>query len=416
MRPMTEPALYQHQLPNGLWLVAEPMDGVQSLGMSMLLPAGAAVEPEDQLGVGQVLAEMIARGAGSLDARAHSNALDALGVDRDTNLGARHLRLSARLIGRNLRQALPLLLDMVRRPMLPEAALGPAKDLAIQAIDALDDEPHQKVFLRLRERHYPAPIGRNTLGDREHIARLDIDAVRRHWGRTFVPGGSILAFAGRVDWPDLKAQVEDLLGDWQGVMAEPAESRAADRGYHHEQAESTQVHIGVAYDGPTETDPRSILARAGVAVLSGGMSGRLFTEVRERRGLVYSVFASYAGDKRHGAVLSYAGTTAPRAQETLDVLVAELRRISAGVSDDEFSRAIVGMKSHLVMHGESTAARAMAIAADQYVYGRPRSLGEVTSQIDAITLDALNRFLHDHPPGDMTIVTVGPQDLRPSVG
>ena len=121
------------------------------------------------------------------------------------------------------------------------------------------------------------------------------------------------------------------------------------------------------------------------------MSGRLFTEVREKRGLCYSVFASYAGHKTYGAVLGYAGTTVPRAQETLDVLVAELKRLSQGVEPDEYERAVVGMKSRLVMQGESTSARARAIAGDQYVYGQPRTLDEWAAKVDAITLGPLKR-------------------------
>ena len=102
----------------------------------------------------------------------------------------------------------------------------------------------------------------------------------------------------------------------------------------------------------------------------------------------------------------------PRAKETLEVLVDELCKVSQGVKQDEFDRAIVGMKSRLVMQGESTGARASAIAADQYMRGRPRTLAEWAQRVDDITLDGLNQFLRDHPPGDMTIVTIGPEELE----
>ncbi len=402
----------RHQLRNGLWLVAEPIESAQSVAMSMLLPAGVATEPADRQGVGTLLAEMICRGAGDLDARAHSDALDQLGVQRGTGVETMHLRIGATMIGAKLPEALPLVLDMVRRPQLAEEALGPSRDLAIQAIDALEDEPQQKVLLELRQRHYPQPFGRSPLGRREHLKAISLDQVRSFWKSVFVPGGAVLGFAGRLDWPQLQQQVEKLLGDWTGQTTEPTQDHAPPRGHVHREAESAQVHIGVAYDAPPEPDPNSVLQRAAVAVLSGGMSGRLFTEVREKRGLCYSVAARYGSDRDRGVVLGYAGTTAPRAQETLDVMTAELRRLSEGVAADEFERAIVGMKSRLVMHGESTSARAHAIVADQYDLGRPRSLDDLAAEVDAVTLERLNDFVRTHRPGPMTVVTIGPNQLK----
>lgn len=404
--------IYQHQLKNGLWLVAEPITGAQSLAMSFLTPAGVAQEPADQLGVSGLLAEMVCRGAGGLDAKAHSDAMDQLGVQRGTGVETMHLHLGATMIGSNLPKALPLLLDMIHRPSLEPAALEPSRDLALQALDALEDEPQQKVFNELRKQHFPQPFGRSSLGRREHLEAMKIDQVKGYWRRSFVPGGSVLGFAGRFDWPWLKDQVEQLLGGWQGSLPEPTTTDKPPRGYQHLTAQSAQVHIGLAYEALPEPDPESILQRAAVAVLSGGMSGRLFTEVREKRGLCYSVFASYGGQKRYGVVMSYAGTTVPRAQETLDVLVGELRRLSQGVEKDEHERAVVGMKSRLVMQGESTSARAHAIAADQYLYGRPRSLEELAAKVDAVTFDRLNAYIREHPPGPMTITTIGPEKLK----
>ena len=142
------------------------------------------------------------------------------------------------------------------------------------------------------------------------------------------------------------------------------------------------------------------------------MAGRLFAEVREKRGLCYSVYATYAAGRERGAVFGYAGTTPPRAQQTLDVMVGELRRLSDGVDESEFQRAIVGMKSRLVMQGESTGARAGSLATDQYVLGRPRGLDELATRVDGVTHEALNAFLREHPPGEMTVTTIGPDPLK----
>jgi predicted Zn-dependent peptidase len=410
------PLIHHTTLANGLTVVAEPIPGVQSLAMSLLVPAGLAGQPADRQGVAPVLAEMLCRGAGDLDARQHSDALETLGVQRSTSAQTRFFGLGATMIGRKADDALPLLFDMVRRPRLEKSSLGPSVDLSLQALDALADEPQKRAMLELRQRHHPEPINRSPLGVRADLEALSLEDVKHFWSQTFRPGGSILAFAGGFDWDRLQEQINEQLGDWSGRAA-PAEAEGEGAGgYEHLSADSTQVHVELAYPAVSETDEHSALQRAAVAVLSGGMSGRLFTEVREKRGLCYAVSARYAGQKDRGDVFAYAGTTTARAQETLDVLRQELLRLVEGVTQSEFDRAIVGMKSSLVMQGESTAARASAIASDVYVYGKPRTLDDAAAEVDAVTLDRLNAFVADHPPGAMTILTLGPEPLEVGVG
>jgi len=151
-----------------------------------------------------------------------------------------------------------------------------------------------------------------------------------------------------------------------------------------------------------------------MAVLSGGMSARLFTEVREKRGLCYSVHANYSSDRDFGLVSAEVGTQPERAQESLVVLVDELLRITTpegAVSAEEFARAVAGMKSRLIFHGESTAARASTLAGDTFSRGAPRSLGEVAAEIDAISLEQLNAYLATRSLGRVTVQTVGPAEL-----
>ncbi len=392
-------------------LLAEPVAGAQSLATSLLTPAGVAAEPEDRQGVSTMAAEMICRGAGELSAREHSDALDRLGVQRSTQVETDHVRLSATMLGEKLDEALPLLADMVVRPTLGDEAFGPSRDLSLQSLEALRDEPQQQVMLTLRARHDPPPFGRSPMGRRDDLLAMTRDDVARFWSGAAVPAGSIIAFAGRFDWDHLRQRVEQAFDPWRGEASPVEPAGDPTRGYEHLEQDTTQVHIGLAFDAPPEPHEHSILQRAAVAVLSGGMSGRLFTQVREKRGLCYAVHAAYRGQRDRGTVWSYAGTTAPRAQETLDVLAAELRAVTRGVDASEFQRAIVGMKSRLVMQGESTAARAAAIANDQHRLGRPRTLDELADRVDAITIERLNAYLAEHPPGAMTVVTLGPAPL-----
>ena len=182
--------------------------------------------------------------------------------------------------------------------------------------------------------------------------------------------------------------------------------------FHHEHQDSEQTHIGIAYPSITETDKDYYVMRLAMEVLSGGMSGRLFTEVREKRALVYSVWAGYSSLKDSGSILGYAGTSNDRAQATLDCFITELHRFSEGITAAELARAKTGLKASTIMQGESTSARAGAIAHDYFIRGRIRTLEEVKAAIDAVTLDQVNDYLKKHKPGPFTIVTVGPKELK----
>ena len=140
--------------------------------------------------------------------------------------------------------------------------------------------------------------------------------------------------------------------------------------------------------------------------------------MREKRGLCYSVSASYATERTFGRILAYVGTTPERAQESLDVLVAELLRIGTPdgvVTRDEFDRAIVGLKSSLVFSGESTGARAVALARDQFRLGLGRTLDELADELDQVTLDQVNAYGQTRTMGRVTIQTLGPDALTPPV-
>jgi predicted Zn-dependent peptidase len=182
--------------------------------------------------------------------------------------------------------------------------------------------------------------------------------------------------------------------------------------FHHEPQESEQTHIGFAYPSVPETDHDYYIVRIIIEVLCGGMSGRLFSEVREKRGLCYHVSAYYSSLKNRGSILGYAGSSNDRAQATLDCIFDELNRLQEGITPDELERARIGLKASTIMQGESTSARASALAHDWFMRGRIRTLEEVKDAIDSVTLDQVNAYLRAHRPGPFTVVTVGPKELN----
>jgi predicted Zn-dependent peptidase len=402
-------------LANGLVVVLEPNDTVGSVALRWMLPAGSAVDPPRAQGYSTILSELIFRGCGGMTSRDHSDALDRLGIQRDSHVQTHHLRLDATFLTEHWRAALDLLAPMVLDPALPAPDLEAARRLCLQSLDSLEDDPAHLVMLRLRERHLPPPFNRHGYGEADCFRAATIDDMRGHWRAHATPGRSIIGIAGRVDADQVVDHLQTRLAEWRGGGGEPAALAPAARGSLTIAQPTAQVHLGVAFDAPREADPQSVVEQLAIGVLSGSTSGRLFTEVRQKRSLCYSVGASYRSGRDQGMVTLYAGTTPERAQETLDVCIGEIMRLKAGVADDEFRRVVTGLRSQLVMQGESTRARASAIAHDQFRLGRARSLEAVAAEIDAVSLGQLNDYLSKRDFGEITLVSVGPVELKAPV-
>lgn len=415
------------QLSCGMPLLLEPMEGVRSAAVSWLLQAGSASEREDRQGAGTMYSELLLRGAAGLDSRAQADALDRLGAGRSADVGTFHVKIGASMVGDRIGEVLPLLADMVLRPRMDADSIEPARDMALQALESLADDPQERAVIAARARHQPSPINRSGHGTPEGLKALTREELVEGWRAAARPSGAMLSIAGAIDPDAVTRRVESLLGGWTGAAAPVRLGPPPPRGYAHELDQTNQVQVILLHDSPGEGDPRCLLERIVTNVLSGGMSGRLFTEVREKRGLCYSVSAGYATDRvpdgttggNYGRTLAYVGTTPERAQESLDVLHAELERINTPVgriTPDEFRRTVVGMKSRLVFSGESTSARAGALAADYHRLGRARSLDELAAEIDRVTLDQVNAYLGTRKLGRLTVQTLGPSALRPPPG
>jgi predicted Zn-dependent peptidase len=284
--------------------------------------------------------------------------------------------------------------------------------LALQDLQSLEDEPAEKMMVALHNHHYPAPLGRDPRGTKEGIEGTTIQDVRDLYSDCVHPENTIMSVAGNVEWVQLLDQVGKLFGDWQ--RRKPRSfilgSRPGPRAHLSKETEQTQ--IGVAYESVPIGHPQYYAALGAVKVLSGGMSARLFTEIREKEGLCYAVSARYLGLKDRGSVICYAGSRNDRAQRTLDLLLHELNRLKDGIADDEVIRLKAGLKSSLIMQQESTFSRAGAIASDWYHLGRVRTLEEIQSAVDSLTPERIVSHVREYPPREFTIVTLGPSELQ----
>ncbi len=409
-------SIHSHTFPNGLVLVAEPMPWLQSAAFTFFVPAGCVRDPADRSGLSSFTCEMVQRGAGRRDSRQFVLDLDNLGVERSESVSDAHTGYGGATLAENLLPALPIFADLLRRPHLPADQLEAGRLLMFQELRAVEDEPGQKTIIELRRRHYPDPWGRPAHGEQLALEAITIDDVRGHFQRCYRPNDAVVGVAGRFDWEQLKDRIEQLLGDWPSQPSDSIVPRPAGPKYAHLPYESNQTHIGIAYPSVPYRHHDYFQAWGAAGVLGRGSSTRLFTEVRERRGLCYTVYATHHTLRDYAAVFCYAGTSAERAQETLDVTLAELDRLAKGVEADELHRLKARIKSSLIMQQESSSARSSAIARDWHHLGCVRPLDEVERLIDELTCESVNAYLAEHPPADFTLVTLGPRELEVPVG
>jgi predicted Zn-dependent peptidase len=403
--------LDKYVLKNGMVILGEPMEAVKSVAFDFMLPAGAALLPQGCCGGGNVIADWIFRGAGGKNSRQLGDALDGLGLHRAESVGSSHINIGAALEADNLAQALDLYSDIICRPRLEEDQFELARQLAIDEVHALDDEPRQKVMLKLREQFYPTPLGRNTVGNIDELKEMAAEKTREIVKNNFNLSRTIFSVAGKYDFDAICRQMENLFGNGEHKALAQITLGPRAGGYAHINSNSAQVHIGMMTETVKLTDDDYYNARMAVSVLSGGMSARLFTEVREKRGLCYAVGARYHSLKEAAGIMCYAGTTPDKAQDTLDCIIGEFNRLREGISQEEIERAKVGLKSALILQSESSSSRAGAIGSDYYMLDRVRSLDEIKNKIESINVDSVLGFLHKNKFEDFTVATIGPREL-----
>ena len=402
----------------GATLLIEPMADVQSAAFSILVPAGTIYEPPGVNGAAAVLTDLVTRGAGPYDSRSLHAELDRLGAQCSESTGWNFISFSGALLPGHLQATFDIYAEILQRAHLPPRELAPALIGVEQSLRSVEDEPQRKVFVEVRRSCFDDPWGRPTDGTLDELPRITPAVIQQLFDDGFRPDGTIIGVAGRVDADRIRAQLDRSFEPWQPGpprTIQPGPRPSAVRHIHHD---SAQTHIGLAWESVPFGHDDYYAAWAAASILGGASSARLFTEVREYRGLCYSVSSSLTSVLNAGRVVTYVGTTADRAQETLDVTLQEIDKLAAGVRADELERCQANAKSSLVMQQESTSARAAALARDWFYLGRVQTLQEVREQVESLTVDRVNNYLARHRGGDFTVVTIGrePLEIRPSSG
>ena len=399
-----------YTLENGLITLCAPNARSAGVTIELFIPCGALTEPIP--GCSSVLEEWLWRGAGAYDSRALEDALDDLGVQRESEVSVDGLLLSFACLPDDLVATLEIVADLVLRSRLESSDFRPVLAQAAAALEGLQDAPDSLLFTALNEAYFASPHGRSPFGTLKGLARLTSRSVRTDFKRRCTPHGSLIAASGQLEADRFAALVGQYFGAWSGlIIPEPTVQTRAGF-YQHVQADSAQTQIGLIYPVPALDTTGYYESRIMLEVLSGSQANRLFEAVREQRGLAYSVSASTGYGRGYGTLEVYAATAPARARETLEVLGVELAKLAAGMSAEEFNRAQIGILTSLALFEEAPSARAAAMIRDTRLLGRVRPLEEIRGAVEALTLENVNAWLAAHPLERPGVVTLGEAALE----
>ena len=404
-------------LPNGLVLIVDEMPYVSSVAYDVLIPGGIVQDEEKTLGASLMLSELTARGAGDYNSQELLERFDDLGITHSESTGKVTFSYKGKLLADKLPEALELVSAMILKPHFPEDEFESVRNIFIQDIRSLEDDPARKAMVLLTNRYFPKPYNRTTLGTIEGLNATDRGVITALWERLYRPKGSIISIAGNITFAEAEKLVLKYFSNWEGQAVEkPKFDTLSHPKYEHIESDSAQLQITLAYPSVTFDAPLYYPAKVTLGVLSGGMFGRLFVEVREKLGLCYTVYASHSSSMENGTVTAYAGTMPERADKTLEVMLREMRNVEGTVTEEELERAKANYLAGCIIGEESTVGRASANSCDWWYIQRVRSLEEIKEKINSVSLSDVDEFCRQYPLRDYMILTLGPRRLDQVIG
>lgn len=396
-----------HRLANGLAVAVEPMAGVETVSVGLYADVGARSEPAGFSGLAHMVEHMVFKGAGGRSARAIAEEIEDRGGQLNAWTARDQTVFQARLLADDLALGTSIIADLVRAPDFDGDELTREKQVVLSELGEARDTPDDIIFDHLQSAAFPGPLGLPVLGDEESIAAIDTDALRRWIGEQYRPDGLVLCAAGKVDEDALLALAETLFGD-MAPGAPPSTRRASfSGGTHHDRRRFDQLHVALAFPGVGHTHPDLHALSLYASAVGGGMSSRLFQQVREERGLAYSIYSwthSYADTGLFG---TYCAAARGDAAQALALTRQVLAETAESLTEAELDRARAQAKAGLLMGLESVAGRADHLARQIQIYGRIVPPAETVALLDAVTLPQARAAATAALAGGEALATVG---------
>jgi predicted Zn-dependent peptidase len=398
-------------LPSGLRIVSQRMGHAATVSLGIWIGAGSRDELPHEHGLAHMLEHMAFKGTARRSARAIAEEIESVGGDLNAATSVEYTCYTARVLGADLGLAVDILADIITSPALTEEELKREKGVILQEISAVQDTPDDLVYDRFLQAAFPdQPIGRPILGTAETVKSFTPDAIRAYLARNYHAGNLVLAASGAVEHEELVALAHQHLSKLPARPAslpkrEPGEYRGGEARIG---SDEEQVHLVLGLPGKPFADGAHYPLQIFASVLGGGLSSRLFQEVREERGLAYAIDAFHWPFSDCGVFGIGAGTAPEDVNELIEVALACLRQAAEDVSEVEVARARAQMKVGLLASLESPGGKLEQMARQVLIFGRAIPREELSARLDAVTLEdvrAAGRSLLGHQP---TIAAIGP--------
>lgn len=379
-------------LPSGLSVVTESSPYVKTAAIGVFVAAGSRHERADEHGLSHFIEHMAFKGTRRRSAREIAETIENVGGDLNAETGIERTSYFARVLGSDVPLALDVIGDLLTNSAFDPDELEREKNVVIQEIGAVDDAPDDLVFDLLAATAWPdQPIGRPILGTRERVGAFDRAAIDGYLARRYGAGATIVAAAGAIEHDDIVALAQSRL-ETLPAAPEPLDAEAVYRGGETKvRRRLEQTHVTVAFEGRRADAPDHDAAHIFAAAVGGGMSSRLFQEVREKRGLAYSVYGFHWDFADTGLFGFYAGSADKDAAEVVAASLDCLAEAAHGLKDEEIRRAKAQMKVSLVTALEQPAARVHQLSRQMQVFGRPLSFDEMLARVDAVTVEEVRK-------------------------
>jgi predicted Zn-dependent peptidase len=396
-------------LDNGLRVVTEAMPWVETVSLGAWVDVGTRNEPAEINGVAHLLEHMAFKGTERRSARAIAEEVENVGGHLNAYTSREQTAFYAKVLKEDVALGVDILSDILQHSTFDPEELERERTVIIQEIGQALDTPDDVIFDKFQERAYPdQAMGRPVLGEAEIIKTIGRDAVAGYMHQHYSADRMVLSAAGAVDHDrlvELAQRSFNALPDYRG---EPVEAARYQGGDLREDKDLEQVHLVLGFPGVSYADDEYYVASTLSTILGGGMSSRLFQEIREKRGLVYTVY-SFASSYADGGIFGvYAGTGEDEVEELMPVLCDELVKAADTMTEEEVARARAQLKASILMGLESTSARCEHVASQLLIYGRPIEVPELVRKIDEVDLGAVQRLARRTFAGAPTFTALGP--------
>ncbi len=382
-----------HRLGNGLTIVAEPMPGLESSSVGVWVQAGARNEDAAQNGIAHFLEHMAFKGTKTRSALEIAEVIEDVGGFINAYTSREMTAYYTRVLGADVPLALEVLADILRNSTFDKREIEIERGVILSEIGQSLDTPDDVIFDWLQGVSYPKQaLGRPILGPAENVKRFQQSDLSGFVSTHYGPENLVISAAGKVNFAALVKQAEALFGDMPVSPAPAPESARFIGGEKRVEKDLEQAHFTLGFAAPSIRAENVYTAQIYSMLLGGGMTSRLFQEVREKRGLCYSIYASITPGLENGMLTIYSGTSGAQIAELAEVTITEMKRAVDDISAAELARAQVQMKAGMLMGLESPSARAERMARAIAIWNEVPDLSEAVAKIEAVTVAGLKDY------------------------